>query len=419
MDFVGAYHPPTLLLVRQALNVIRCMMYRMRTKKSTSNSHLQEEKEDITENISNDYAENIVNETEQQVTEDNENTLMNSDASLSTLSEQSPITDLTNLEIQDIEGVGPTTAKKLREAGIFSVMDLAVAGVEDLAVDINASKESAASFIMAAQKLLRESDVLNKEFITADTALKKRRSLLRCSTGSSMLDDLFLGGIETQAVTELYGEFGSGKSQICHTMCITAGQPTELGGLNSGVIYIDTEGTFRPERLEQISSNRNIDPVQALQNVAVCKVYNSAHLELIVKNLGKYIDDYKAKLVIVDSIISLHRAEFSGRGTLADRQQRLNSIMHKLLRISEIYNIAIIVTNQVQSAPDTFFGDPTRPTGGNVIGHASTYRVYLRKSGENRVAKMIDSPYHPYSEVRFTVNEKGADNLDESKKSKK
>ena len=419
MDFVGAYHPPTLLLVRQALNVIRCMMYRMRTKKSTSNSHLQEEKEEITENISNDYAENIVNETEQPVTEDNESTLMNSDASLSTLSEQSPITDLTNLEIQDIEGVGPTTAKKLREAGIFSVMDLAVAGVEDLAVDINASKESAASFIMAAQKLLRESDVLNKEFITADTALKKRRSLLRCSTGSSMLDDLFLGGIETQAVTELYGEFGSGKSQICHTMCITAGQPTELGGLNSGVIYIDTEGTFRPERLEQISSNRNIDPVQALQNVAVCKVYNSAHLELIVKNLGKYIDDYKAKLVIVDSIISLHRAEFSGRGTLADRQQRLNSIMHKLLRISEIYNIAIIVTNQVQSAPDTFFGDPTRPTGGNVIGHASTYRVYLRKSGENRVAKMIDSPYHPYSEVRFTVNEKGADNLDESKKSKK
>lgn len=401
------------------------MMYRMRSKKSTySNSHIQEEKKDESENISDNYAEDIADIHEQLEKEDNDNTVMNTETSLTTLSEQSPINDppindLTNLEIQDIEGVGPTTAKKLREAGIFSVMDLAVAGVEDLAVDINASKDSAASFIMAAQKLLRESDVLNKEFITADTALKKRRSLLRCSTGSSMLDDLFLGGIETQAVTELYGEFGSGKSQICHTMCITAGQPIELGGLNSGIIYIDTEGTFRPERLEQISSSRNIDPVNALQNVAVCKVYNSAHLELIVKNLGKYIDDYKAKLVIVDSIISLHRAEFSGRGTLADRQQRLNTIMHKLLRISEIYNIAIIVTNQVQSAPDTFFGDPTKPTGGNVIGHASTYRVYLRKSGENRIAKMIDSPYHPYSEVRFTVNEKGTDNIDEGKKSKK
>lgn len=395
------------------------MMYRMRTKKSTySNSHIQEEKKDESENITENYTDDTVDKYDQSEKEDNDN-IINTETSLTTLSEQSQINDLTNLEIQDIEGIGPTTTKKLREAGIFSVMDLAVAGVEDLAVDINASKESAASFIMAAQKLLRDSDVLDKEFITADTALKKRRSLLRCSTGSSMLDDLFLGGIETQAVTELYGEFGSGKSQICHTMCITAGQPIESGGLNSGVIYIDTEGTFRPERLEQISSSRNIDPVNALQNVTVCKVYNSAHLELIVKNLGKYIDDYKAKLVVVDSIISLHRAEFSGRGTLADRQQRLNSIMHKLLRISEIYNIAIIVTNQVQSTPDTFFGDPTKPTGGNVIGHASTYRVYLRKSGENRVAKMIDSPYHPYSEVRFTINEKGTDNLDEGKKSKK
>jgi DNA repair protein RadA len=398
----------------------------MRNKKSTySTSDIEESKKGNSENIADDSTDDIVDKEEESLelekVEEKENTVMNNntETSLTTVSEQSQINDLTNLEIQDIEGIGPTTAKKLREAGIFSVMDLAVAAVEDLAVDINASKDSAASFIMAAQKLLRESDVLEKEFITADTALKKRRSLLRCSTGSSMLDDLFLGGIETQAVTELYGEFGSGKSQICHTMCITAGQPVESGGLNSGVIYIDTEGTFRPERLEQISSSRNIDPVRALQNVAVCKVYNSAHLELIVKNLGKYIDDYKAKLVVVDSIISLHRAEFSGRGTLADRQQRLNSIMHKLLRISEIYNIAIIVTNQVQSAPDTFFGDPTKPTGGNVIGHASTYRVYLRKSGENRIAKMIDSPYHPYSEVRFTINEKGTDNMDEGKKSKK
>ena len=327
--------------------------------------------------------------------------------------------ELLDLEIQDIEGIGPSTAKKLREAGIFSVMDLAVAGVEDLAVDINSTKDSAASFIMAAQKLLRESNILEKEFVTADAALKKRRSLLRCSTGSGALDDLFLGGIETQAVTEFYGEFGSGKSQICHTLCITAGLPVESGGLNSGVIYIDTEGTFRPERLEQIARARGVDSLNALKNVAVCKVYNSAHLELIVKNLSKYVDDYKSKLVIIDSIISLHRAEFSGRGTLADRQQRLNSIMHKLLRITEVYNIAVVVTNQVQSAPDTFFGDPTKPTGGNVIGHASTYRIYLKKSGENRIARMIDSPYHPYGDVRFTVNEKGADDLEEERKSKR
>jgi DNA repair protein RadA len=328
-----------------------------------------------------------------------------------TISESSsPIIDL---EIQDIEGIGPTTAKKLKDAGIVSVMDLAVASSDELAVDLNSSKDSAASFIMAAQKLLRESNILEKEFVTADAALEKRKSMLRCSTGSTALDDLLLGGIETQAVTEFYGEFGSGKSQICHTLCATARQPIEQGGLDGSIIYIDTEGTFRPERIEQIARARGLDPSQILKSVAVCKIYNSSHLELIIKDLGKYINDFKAKMVIIDSIISLHRAEFAGRGTLADRQQRLNNMLHRLVRLTEIYNIAIVITNQVQSSPDTFFGDPTKAAGGNVLGHASTYRIYLRKSGENRVAKMIDSPYHPYSETRFTVNERGTDDLEE------
>ena len=304
-----------------------------------------------------------------------------------------------DLEIQDIEGIGPTTARKLKEAGIVSVMDLAVASAEELAVDLNSSKESAASFIMAAQKLLRESNILEKEFVTADSALEKRKAMLRCSTGSRALNELLLGGIETQAVTEFYGEFGSGKSQICHTLCAIATQPVEAGGLDGGVIYIDTEGTFRPERLNQIARARALEPSHVLKNVAICKIYNSSHLELIVKDIGKYINDFKAKLVIIDSIISLHRAEFPGRGTLADRQQRLNSILHKLIRLSEIFNIAIVITNQVQSSPDTFFGDPTKAAGGNVLGHASTYRIYLKNSGENRVARMIESPYHPSSDA--------------------
>ena len=204
------------------------------------------------------------------------------------------------------------------------------------------------------------------------------------------------------------------------TPCVQyARQPTEAVGLDSNVIYIDTEGTFRPERLNQIARARGFDPTYVLKSVAVCKVYNSSHLELIIKDLGKYINDFKAKLIIIDSIISLHRAEFSGRGTLADRQQRLNSILHKLIRLSEIYNVAIVITNQVQSSPDTFFGDPTKAAGGNVLGHASTYRIYLRKSGENRIAKMIDSPYHPYSDARFTVNERGTDDIEDVKKSSK
>ena len=323
------------------------------------------------------------------------------------------------LDLHDVEGIGPTTAKKMKEAGITSVMDLAVASIEQLAVDINSSKDSAALFIMAAQKLLRESNVLENEFVTADFVLEKRKSMLRCSTGSKSLDELLLGGIETQAVTEFYGEFGSGKSQICHTLCVIAPRPMSEKGLDGTVIYIDTEGTFRPERLQQIATSREFDPMLVLKKVSTCKVYNSSHLELIVKDLGRYIHEFNAKLIVIDSIISLHRAEFTGRGTLADRQQKLNSILHKLVRVAEIFNVAVVITNQVLSSPDTFFGDPTKAAGGNVIGHTSTYRIYLRKSGENRIAKMIDSPYHPYSDIRFTVNEKGIDDLEEKAHSKK
>jgi DNA repair protein RadA len=340
---------------------------------------------------------------------DNEETLISEDRS---------IIDASDLELKDIEGIGPTTAKKLKEAGITSVLELAVISADQLAIDIGCSKETAATYIMEAQQLLRKSHILEKEFVPASLLLEKRKSMLRCSTGSKSLDELLIGGVETQAVSEFYGEFGSGKSQICHTLCAIAKQPISEGGLDGGVIYIDTEGTFRPERLDQIARARGFDPMLVLKNVAICKVYNSSHLELIIKDLGRYINEFNAKLVIIDSIISLHRAEFAGRGTLADRQQRLNSILHKLIRLAEIFNIVIVITNQVQTSPDTFFGDPTKAAGGNVIGHTSTYRIYLRKSGDNRIAKMIDSPYHPYSDIRFTVNEKGVDDIDEKPPSK-
>jgi DNA repair protein RadA len=342
-----------------------------------------------------------------------------SNTTTTTVDSKTISTIIDDLDIQDVPGIGPTTAKKLRDGGILTVMDLAVASSEELSVEINSSKESAAAFIIAAQQLLRDSNVLDKEFVTADVALEKRKSLLRCTTGSKALDKLLLGGIETQAITEFYGEFGSGKSQICHTLCVMARQPVEMGGFGSGSIYIDTEGTFRPERVEQIAASRGLDPTDVLKNIAVCKVYNSSHLELIIKDLGKYITDFKSRLVIIDSIISLHRAEFAGRGTLSDRQQRLNTMLHKIIRLAEIYNISVVITNQVQSSPDTFFGDPTKAAGGNILGHASTYRIYLRKSGENRSAKMIDSPYHPYSDTKFTVTEKGADDMDEETSSKR
>ena len=153
-----------------------------------------------------------------------------------------------------------------------------------------------------------------------------------------------------------------------------------------------------------------------MKKVFVCKIYNSAHLEAIIKNLGRSIEQYKAKLVIIDSIISLHRAEFPGRETLAERQQRLNVMLHRLIRLAEVYNIAVVLTNQVQSQPDSFFGggDPTRAAGGNIMGHASTYRIFLRKAGRDRIAIMVDSPHHAYGQTRFTISEKGVQDTEEN-----
>ncbi len=320
-----------------------------------------------------------------------------------------------DMELHDLEGIGPSTEKKLKDAGIESVLDLAVALPDEVADKIGGAKENASAMIFVAQKALMESGLIDKEFVPAIENYEKRKSMIRCTTGSKNLDSLLIGGIETQAITEFWGDFGSGKSQLCHTLCVTAQLPIEKGGFGGNVIFIDTESTFRPERIYQIAEARGLDPIQVLKNVIICRVYNSSHLELAVKRLGKYIEQYNVKLVIVDSIISLHRAEFVGRGTLAERQQKLNGLVHRLLRMAEIYNVAVAVTNQVQAQPDTFFGDPTKPAGGHILGHACTYRVYLKKAGQERIATIIDSPYHPYSENRFVISEKGVEDPEPKK----
>lgn len=313
------------------------------------------------------------------------------------------------LEVTSLPGVGPATKTKLNEAGIFTILDLATAGPADIADATDVDITKAVDLNNKARKKLVELGRLEPDFISASDLLSKRKNIGRLSTGSKNLDELLSGGIETWAMTEFYGEFGSGKTQICHTVCAMVQQPVDQGGLDAGAVYIDTEGTFRPERLSQIAEARGLDPEAVLSKVMVARAYNSAHQELIAKDLGRIIEKNNIKLVIVDSAVAHYRAEFLGRGTLAERQQRLNRFMHQLLRTAEIYNIAIILTNQVQAAPDSFFGDPTRATGGHVVAHTSTYRIYLRKAGKNRIARMIDSPYHPERDAVFLLNDKGVD----------
>lgn len=316
--------------------------------------------------------------------------------------------NIDDLPVSEVTGIGPVAAKKLRECGIENVPALAVAVAEDLAEVTKATKETATTWILGAQQLLREHDYLGKTLMDGTEAMERRKRVQFLKTGSAAFDALLKGGIETSAVTEFYSEFGAGKTQVCKSLAINAQLPVEKGGLGGKVLYVDTEGTYRPERLAEMSQARGLDPAEVQRNMVISRLHSASALELLVKDLGKYISKFKIKLLIIDSITNLHRKEYLGRGTLADRQARLNSVMGYLVRQAEIFNIAIIITNQVQSSPGgSPYMDSTKPVGGNVVAHSSTYRLYLIKAGKNRIAKMIDSPYHPYSDIRFSITKAG------------
>jgi len=309
------------------------------------------------------------------------------------------------LALSNIDEIGPATEKRLKEAGFRSIRDLLVRGPVDVSEATGMEMDESVEICNKARVVLEELGIIDKSFVTANSLYSKRRD--RISTGSKSFDDLLGGGLETKAVTEVYGEFGTGKTQLCHTLCVMVQQDRHAGGLGARALYIDTENTFRPERIVSIAETRGFDSKKALENVIVAKAYNSAHQELIIEEAGPVVEDNNVRLIIVDSAVAHYRAEFLGRATLSERQQRLNKFMHILVRIAETYETAVVVTNQIQASPDAYFGDAVRATGGNVVAHTSTYRIHLKRSGKNRIARMVDSPYHAEREILFTLSERG------------
>ncbi len=313
-------------------------------------------------------------------------------------------------ELEDVEGVGPATIEKLKVAGILSVEALAVTPTRTLVEIADLTEEKASSITRNARSLL------NIRFTTAKDVLSKRQNIGYITTGSKAIDSLLGKGIESQALTELIGEFGSGKTQICHQLCVSVQLPLEKGGLGGRALFIDTEGTFRPERVIAIAQGLGLNPDEVLGNIIYARAFNSDHQMLLADEAFSLVSQNNVRLVIVDSVITHFRSEYPGREALAPRQQKLNRHIHQLLRMSDIYNLAVILTNQIQSTPDTFFGNPNKPAGGNVLAHGSTYRIWLRKSKENRrVAKIIDSPLHPESECIFAITTNGIIDVDDVK----
>ena len=306
---------------------------------------------------------------------------------------------MTKDDIESLPGVGEKTLEKFIEAGYDHLMIIAAASAGELVAATGIGVDTANKIITAARQRMKMG------FETAKDVMKKREKVGRITTCSKSLDTLLGGGIETQAITEMYGAFGSGKSQLAHQLSVSVQLPKEKGGLGGKAIFIDTEQTFRPERVKQMADGLGLDPEKTMENIFVARAYNSDHQVILLDSAEDIIKkEGSIKLIIIDSLTSSFRSEYAGRGTLADRQQKLNRHLHQLQKLADVYNLAVYVTNQVMSRPDVLFGDPTAPIGGHIVGHQATYRIYLRKSKEDkRIAKLIDSPNLPEGETVFRV----------------
>jgi len=315
--------------------------------------------------------------------------------------------------LEDLPGIGPATAQKLQEMGFHTIEALAMATARELE-PAGISEKKAFSVIEEARHSISVS------FIRADELLKMRMNVLRLTSGSKVVDRLLDGGLETQTITEFYGEYGSGKSQICHQLCVNVQLPPERGGLNGAVLYIDSENTFRTERIVSMSKHLGLNPEDVVRNIIYAEAYTSDHQMFLLNNADEIIKQNNVKLIIVDSLTAHFRSEYIGREMLAPRQQKLNKHMHKLIALARGFNTVAVVTNQVMAKPDVFFGDAIHPIGGNIVGHTSHTRIYLRRAahGPIRIARLVSSPYLPEGEEIFKITENGIEDASEEDKVK-
>jgi DNA repair protein RadA len=324
------------------------------------------------------------------------------------MSEEATVEKKRYERLEDLK-IGSTISKKLRELGFHTVESLAMATAKEL-------EQAGISKTKALELIRKARSCMPLPFIRGDELVKMRQTVLRLTTGSSMLDKLLGGGIESQSITEFYGEYGSGKSQICHQLCVNVQLPPEQGGLGGAALYIDTENTFRTERIFQMAQNLGLDPEEAVKKIIFAEAYTSDHQMFLLENADKVIKENGVRLIIVDSLTSHFRSEYLGREMLAERQQKLNKHLHRLIRLARGFNAAAVVTNQVMSKPDVFFGDAIHPVGGHIVAHTSHTRVFLRKSarGPVRIARLVSSPYLPEGERIFKISERGIEDVTET-----
>ena len=308
------------------------------------------------------------------------------------------------LDILQEHGIAANDIQKLNQAGFHTVESVAHATARKLQ-EVKGISEAKVAKLKEIVKTMVPMD-----FKTAADALEDRKSMVTLTTGSTELDKLLEGGIETGSITEVFGEFRTGKTQLAHTLCVTCQMAVTEGGAEGKAIYIDTEGSFRPNRLQAIAERYGLDPAVALENVAYARAHNSEHQMELLTMAAAIMSQDRYALLVVDSATALYRTDYQGRGELSERQMQMAQFLRQLTRLAEEFGVAVFITNQVVANPDgmSFAKDSTKPIGGNIIAHASTTRLRLRKGrGENRICTVFDSPTLPEADAQFAVGAAG------------
>ena len=310
--------------------------------------------------------------------------------------------------VKQLDGLGAVTEKKLMAFGVSTLYDLCVRGSYEIQQLTGATKDKADEWVYKAKTMLEEKGYIRKTNMKVSELMRYQKNYETLKVNVPDIDEMFGGGLKPESLYEIYGEFGSGKTQFCYSLT------AEIIADNGKVIWIDCEDTFKPKRLVEILLARELvkdedEAIDLLDNIIYLYTPNTENLMGTVNNLTKLMLEGRPKLIVVDGAIGQFREEYLGRGTLAARQNQLAKLMTHLKNITFYFTCVVLFTNQVQTDPSIMFGDPIKPIGGNVVGHASTYRIYFKKSGKKRIARMVDSPEDPTQDIQFSLSAKGID----------
>ena len=303
-------------------------------------------------------------------------------------------------------GINSSDIQKLKDACFNSLEAISYTAKKNLVLIKGLSEAKIDKIIKVVE------DILNYKIQPSTVALEERKKLTRITSGSKELDNLLGGGFESNSITELFGEFRTGKTQICHTLCVTCQLPKRDGGGEGKAIYIDTEGTFRPEKLALIAERFGLDPKETIENVYYARAYNSDHQNRLLIQVCALMCEQKFSLLIVDSATALYRTDYTGRGELSNRQMSLAKFLRNLQKIADEHKIVVVITNQVVATVDgnAFGGNDKKPIGGHIMAHACQTRLYLKKGlKQNRICKIYDSPSLPEAEATYSITDRGID----------